>query len=507
MVHQRRPAGARRAGWALACLGAAWLAIPLVRAAEPSPAARMPTPALTEAALDSSVAGGRLSYWGPIPPPADSTTAVFEQPPRPLWATALLVPYRIVALPFWLVRHGAQGVIVYVDENESLGWLKRLLRPREGPFGVTIGLRAGSLSGIGAGVTATHNRFLGGDHQLKVRWHSTTRGSHKVSAGVAFDRLAADVFEIGGGYHVRPDARFFGIGYDAADSTEAHYTQETAWVGGSYQRDLGQAFAAKIQVLYSSVGARAESYSREQEDGEEEISLAMWEPLPFGYRDRSAGFTVSVELTRDTTLENARPEGGGIERIKVSRFWDRGDYGYASAHGLAHDPEIRFWSFRAEIERFLPLWHRKRALAVRAYTSWLEPDDGTRLPFQRLMTNDDPDLWRGFDDMRWRDRGLVALSAEYRWPLWNNKFVNGLGTDLYVFTDIGQVFHEYEQVAAGRLTLSYGFGIRLLTAGGFRGLVELGWSDEDTQIRIKTDQIFQYQKGGLLHGRDQIALR
>ncbi len=467
---------------------------------------------------DTTGVGGRWSYWGPIPPPADSTTTIFEQPPRPSWATALLVPYRIVALPFWLVRHGAEKVIVYVDENESLNWLKRLLRPREGPFGVTVGLRAGTHSGIGGGVTATHNRMLGGDHQFKLRWHSTTRGSHKVSLGMAFDRSSANRFEFGGGYHVRPDARFFGIGYATEYSGEAHYTQETAWVGGAYLRNLGETFSAKLQVLYSSVGARAESYSRDDEEDDEDdeeeddeddddISLAEWDPLPFGYRDRSAGWTVSLELMHDTTREDARPECGGIERIKVSRFWDQGDFGYASARGLAHNPQIRFWSFRAEIERFVPLWHRKRALAMRAYTNWLEPDKGTIMPFQRLLTNDDPDLWRGYDDMRWRDRGLVAMSIEYRWPLWNNMYVDGLGTDLYLFTDIGQVFAEYDEVAADRLTQSYGFGIRLLTKAGFQGLVELGWSEEDTQIRIKTGQIFQFQKGGLLHGRDQIALR
>jgi len=448
-----------------------------------------------------------LSYWGPIPPRADSTMAVFEQPPRPLWATSLLVPYRIVASPFTLLRHGAEAVIVYFDESTSLIWLKELLRPREGPFGVTLGLRAGSLSGLGGGMTATHNRFLAEGNQFKLRWRVTTRGSHKVSIGAAFDRFSDNTFEIGSGYHVRPDARFFGIGHATADSTEAHYTQETAWAGASYMRALGGDLSLGVTALFSSVGTRAQSYSRKQEGDEVEISLAQWSPIPFGYRDRSAGLTLGLELTHDNTAEQARPESGTIGRIKISRFWDWGDFAYALVHGLAEDPQVRFWSLRAEFEQFLPLWHRKRALAMRAYTNWIEPDRGTRMPFQRLLTNDDPDLLRGYDDMRWRDRGMAGMTAEYRWPLWNNKFTDGLGTDLFLFGDAGQVFHEYEQIALNRLAVSYGFGIRLLTDQGFRGLVEIGWSAQDVQIRLKTDQIFQYQKGGLLHGRDQIALR
>jgi hypothetical protein len=35
----------------------------------------------------------------------------------------------------------------------------------------------------------------------------------------------------------------------------------------------------------------------------------------------------------------------------------------------------------------------------------------------------------------------------------------------------------------------------------------MAWSDEEIVVRLLSEQIYQYAKGGLLHGRDQVALR
>ena len=43
--------------------------------------------------------------------------------------------------------------------------------------------------------------------------------------------------------------------------------------------------------------------------------------------------------------------------------------------------------------------------------------------------------------------------------------------------------------------------------GGFGGRVEVGRSEEGTVIRLRMDQVFQYARGSLMHGQDQVALR
>ncbi len=150
----------------------------------------------------------------------------------------------------------------------------------------------------------------------------------------------------------------------------------------------------------------------------------------------------------------------------------------------------------------MPLWYRHHVLALRLVASWMQQIGDAPIPFTRLITNDDPDLLRGFDDFRWRDRGLAVLSAEYRWPLWAPERAEGVGLDIYLLTDVGQVFSDFDDIRGRNLTFSYGAGLRLLTAAGFVLRIEYARSNEDVAFRLRGDQIFQTFRSGLYHGRD-----
>lgn len=110
--------------------------------------------------------------------------------------------------------------------------------------------------------------------------------------------------------------------------------------------------------------------------------------------------------------------------------------------------------------------------------------EGDTSHFARLLTNSDPNQMRGYDDDRWRDRGLLLLNAEYRFPVWAYRERRGTGIDGYLFVDSGQVFSDDDRPALRDLVHSYG--------GGFR---------------LSMDQIFQYPKNALYHGRPPIPLR
>jgi outer membrane protein assembly factor BamA len=123
------------------------------------------------------------------------------------------------------------------------------------------------------------------------------------------------------------------------------------------------------------------------------------------------------------------------------------------------------------------------------------------------MTNDDPDLLRGFRDYRFRDEGMVAFTAEYRWPVWADRDARHAGVDAYLFTDLGQVFSEPDDIALDHLSESYGVGARLVLPSGFVGRLEWGHSSEDDVVRLRVDQVFQFQRSSLFHGRNPIPTR
>ena len=57
-----------------------------------------------------------------------------------------------------------------------------------------------------------------------------------------------------------------------------------------------------------------------------------------------------------------------------------------------------------------------------------------------------------FRDFRFRDRGMTSFTAEYRWPLWAATTIDGTGLDGYIFTDVGQVFQDPEQIKRENLS-------------------------------------------------------
>lgn len=459
----------------------------------------METPASTDTDTGSgdarpSAAGFGESYWGPIPAPTDSTQRAFPASPRPLWEYPLLGPYRVLQFPFRATSAGLGASYVYLEESGFLRRLAELLGPKPIPYGAMVSFKAGGLSGLGGGVTIFHNEFFGPDHRLKIRTTITSTGEKKATLGTIFGLDQPRTVEVGGGYRLRRNSRFFGLGPRSREPDASFFSQEVAWGGAELSQALHGPLRVETGLLYSSVGTRLPHDDHEPAlpevfDGRAEYAR------PFGYGDRSEGWTWNLGIVRDATTTTRRPESGGIQRLRASYFGANG--GEARAD---------YWSYRIDVEQFVGLWFTERALAARGYLNWID-EDAASVPFQRLLTNDEPDLFRGFRDYRWRDRGVIGASFEYRWPIWVDNRVGNSGLDAYLLADVGQVFGEFEEIVGRRLQTSYGAGIRVLGRNDYTGRIEVAWSREEVVFRLASDQIFQYAGGGLFHGRDQSALR
>jgi hemolysin activation/secretion protein len=138
----------------------------------------------------------------------------------------------------------------------------------------------------------------------------------------------------------------------------------------------------------------------------------------------------------------------------------------------------------------------------------MDPAGDATIPFQRLLTNDDPDLFRGYEDDRFHDRGLALVTAEYRWPVWAPVDGSGPGVDAYLLADFGQVFGTFDELSFDNLTRSWGGGFRLVSRHGFSARVEIArGGDEEFQLRLKADQVFQVFRSTLLGGKNPVPER
>lgn len=446
--------------------------------------------ATASASAPSASDSTAVSYWGPIPARADSVTAPDASLTRDAWEVPVDAVWWTVRLPFEIARSGMKVTTVWLDESGTFARIKHLLSPLDLPYGFVLGGSAGRLSGFTGSLGFFHDAFLTEEGRFRVTTSLSSVRNRRISGGVVLPTSEGSALEFGGGYRVRTRARFFGIGPGALESDESYFTRELGWGGVGYRQALGVLDTQiEADVLYSSVASRGPR----QDDDDIALSDRFAGRLPVGYADESRGMSYDLGLVRDTTRQDGRPRGGGLQILRASWFVP------------TDDAEADFVHYRGEFQQFFDLWW-DRSIAVRGLVSYIDSDDEP-VHFQRLLTNDDPDLLRGYEDFRWRDRGMTALSVEYRWPIWDYRDPGLLTADAYTFYDAGQVYGNRREIALEELAHSYGFGFRLSIFGRFGGRIELGFSDEDTVLRIRGDQMFQFGKDGLYHGRDPIPTR
>jgi hypothetical protein len=440
------------------------------------------------------------SYWGPVPSLDEADTAAFEAKSQPAWEKVVNFPTVIVFFPLRLVFAGIEETVEAAGSSPTIRRLARLFPLGIGGALVTGGISLDTADGFGANASVIVPEFLGPRNGMKLKLAALSKGEGQATLGFLLHRGDWSVYELGGGYRSDINTRFFGIGPDSQEDSESFYRREVSWVGGSWHRALGGGFGWKLTGLYSGVAASGSS-----ESDNPHLSQEFAAALPSGYRDLSTGVTLGLELAHDNIEkfgadpdagpERARPEHGGVRRAVVSWFEGKGD------------SPAEFLTWRAELQQFLPLWFSRRALAFRAFASGIENQGDDPVPFQRLLTNDDPDLFRGYPDSRFHDLGIAAVSLEYRWPIWGFSTVNGPGVDAYLFTDWGQVYSNAEEIDGDHVTKSWGGGLRLGGDGRLTGRLEIGKSEEGVQFRLRADQVFQYEKGGLFHGRSPVPDR
>ncbi len=430
------------------------------------------------------------SYWGPIPPPGDSVLSVFQDHGMAFWESALVWPYRVIGFPFVALRAGIGESIGFLDETGVIRWIGQLLRPPTVPLTAAVRVSAGGLSGFGAGLTLEHSAFPGPDHRTRLSGATTLRGTHKANFGLRLLAEQRNELTFGTGLRIRPNARFFGVGPETQGEDVSFFRQRAIWLGSSYRRRMGQSISLEADAVFSGVTTGPPG-----SDFTPVLADRFAGQLPPGYDEASEGISLGFTLAHDDAPETGRPNRGGIRRVRAALFQSIGA------------PETRFWTSRAELQQFLRLWFPNHVLALRGYVSWIDRIGLGPVPFQRLLTNDDPDLLRGYLDFRWRDRGMVVLSAEYRWPLWAFLGANGPGADIYLLADVGQVFGGFDQITFENLTASYGVGMRLISGRGFVARLEYGRSNEEWVLRLRGDQIFQFARGSLFYGRGPIPIR
>jgi hypothetical protein len=427
------------------------------------------------------------SLWGPVPARADSVTSLFTDRPRPAWETTVMVPYWVIGVPFRLVYLGLDQTVIGMDKLGLFGAAAEhpgLKVP--GDVYLMPVVSVGDVEGFTLGANLSRYDFLGPENMLFIRGSVSTRKAEDLAGGTLFHLGKGYAIQVGGGTEEKNLTRYYGLGPDSIYGDLSYYHRITTWGGFELDKYVAEKSSLELRAYWSKVQALEPRYEVDQS-----IGKVHGDDIPYGYPGESSGWTWRLAMYRDNTDQVGRPSSGGFQSAGVSLFHD------------SDGSDLRYLTYHLNIERYHKLWHTDRTLALRGFFNRISNFGPSDIPFTRLVTFQRPDELRGFSSLRFYGMGSLGFTIEYRWPVWVARGRDDMGVDAYIFSDIGQVFDKTADISVTNMRGSGGVGLRLINADrGFGARFELGLSDEQTIVRLKFSQTFQYNPKGILYGKN-----
>jgi hypothetical protein len=307
---------------------------------------------------------------------------------------------------------------------------------------------------VGVGVAVTWAGLPTVDSRLRATaaWSINDRRRAQLSELIGDRRPVA--FHLRADYDFKPNRRFYGIGNETPKTDLSYFLLATTTVdatlllGGSPLRQLR--IVTGLSSLSPGTGYNGQPLLDE-----------VFPPASAPYAHQTTQefwYGVAGDLAR---LDDARdPSLGAHLRADLRRV-----QGVRSS-----DPDYDEW--RAEGRVYLPVFAKRRVVAVRGVYAGVDPAGGaTTLPFYRLPRSEGINQFAGYSSERFRDRQLVLARFEYRWFIINR--LSALG--LY---ELGEVAPRAGAFTLTGAHVSYGGGVRLGLSDRSVFRFELADSDE-----------------------------
>lgn len=349
------------------------------------------------------------------------------------WETALRAPFRVVTLPVRLLASGLEMGIGFLGPRYLDPKVKA---PPRGGFKLTPNIAYGAPKDMGIGPALSWSGLPEVDAHFKLAgsWSASDRRRASLNAELGERRPLA--LQLRATYDYEPNRRYFGIGNDTQESQRSYFLLERVSADATVR--LG---ASPLRQLRLGGGSSSMSPRRGTQDSpfledvfapgitpfEREATGALW-------------YGVSGDLA---ALDQGRDPSRGLHaRVDLRR-----------AMGMeGDDPDFDQW--RLEGRAYLPVFAKRRVIALRAVYAGVEPKgDSPTLPFYRLAASEGGNRFAGFASERFRDRQLLLGRLEYRWAILYR--LNAIA--LYELGEVAPHKRAFRLKSAHR---SYGGGLR-----------------------------------------------
>lgn len=322
----------------------------------------------------------------------------------------------------------------------------------------------GSL-GLGGGVTVFHNDLFDQGKQVNVTFLYGSTDNNIVTFTYADSTLFGSRFYLSllGEFFNDSDENVFVAADDSlllnGNTTTLDHERSYATRQGDMLLTLGYSLNRRVGLGVTAGFQRARIEAGTGRGGDIFLQTNL-----HGIGTTSLG-TFATRLTLDFRNGWPRTLSGTLLQLE------------AAYHRELAGDRFEYARYAAELQQFLPVpfLPKDRRLAVRARLEKAEPLNGKAIPFYKLSMLGDAANLRGFDQNRFRGRGLLLFNFEYRYPIWDT-------WDAVIFVDEGQVFNDFDDIGFEALHFAAGTGVRIMTRTGFVFRLEIGWSRETTRV-------------------------
>jgi len=364
---------------------------------------------------------------------------LLEQPFRPLG-------HGLGKTAEWVERyHVDDKVVWFFDELELNGIYPGLRVPTEG--GLFLGGLGGRVKvdrlldfeqpflGLEASGGWTPNyQFAGSTVDLGARY--------TLEAPMATSFFHEGMFS----YRRSSSENFFGIGQETSLGDWSTYQPEETRLGATIGYHVTETVETSASFVFQHM--KIGNGNRERVGKIKEHFRAASVPGLEG--GNLVGFDLVAD--HDSRDHEQDPRRGGYEALGFAYYHD------------TDGSDFHYLRFSGSVSHFFPILSDRRILALRLAFEKNQELGGDEIPFFNLSRlggakrKVGSELLRSFRPYRFHGEGLLVLSAEYRYRIYEYRDFAG---DAVAFTDVGEVFEELGDFGFEDLKLSFGGGVDL----------------------------------------------
>jgi outer membrane protein assembly factor BamA len=383
---------------------------------------------------------------------ADTTTTNENDPNTVPYKTERSIGYHVLAAPsyamYWATRPIGWGV-KYAEEN-----FPHWFEGERGPYGFLPLIEIGGEEGFAAGALLYHDHLFFKDHRARaeILFGSQVYNEFDLQYKMPVKGIAETSITFDGKYENAPERSY----YENNSDEDLSYASELANIEIEYEQKINSWLQSKISVGYRDRTIKTSSY-------EDEID----EQIPSALLGNSTLFSAVTSWTFNYKNGQKRTLSG--TQYTVGAGWTQS----------TQNPDLKFLSYHGELHHFVPvpILPETRRLGIKMQLRKQHNIGSAEIPFYELSSLGGSRDLRGFPSNRFRDLGTALLTAEYRYPIWD--FL-----DMIIFTDQGQSFNKFSDIALKDFRSSYGFGFHLLSQQGLAFRSEFAFSNEGGRFII-----------------------